>query len=71
MLHSDLEEVTSRQLRTALEEEMKMNLRKFRGYLDEQMLRILGQMESPSQITEYLYLVSYCFLRVCNHCVAW
>lgn len=57
MLHVDLEEVTSKQLRLQLEEEMKMDLKDYRGYLDQQMLRILGQMERPSRILDYLYLV--------------
>ena len=57
MMLSDLEEVTCKQLRLQLEQEMKMDLSEYRGFLDQQMLRILGQMERPSQIFEYLYLV--------------
>lgn len=57
MLHQDLEVVTSKQLRLSLENEMNMDLKEYRGYLDQQMLRILGQMERPSQIFDYLYLV--------------
>ena len=34
-----------------------MDLTEYRGFLDQQMLRILGQMERPSQIFDYLYLV--------------
>lgn len=60
MIHQDLEEVTSRQLRLLLEEKMTMDLKEYRGFLDQQMLRILGQMESPSQIFDYLYLVCMC-----------
>ena len=70
MLHVDLEEVTSKQLRLRLEEEMKMDLKEYRGFLDQQMLRILGQMERPSEIFEYLYLVSVCVLSWCgSNCV--
>lgn len=58
MLHCDLEEVTSLQLRRKLEEEMERDLKEYRGFLDQQMLVILGQLEKPSQIHEYLYLVS-------------
>ena len=58
MLHCDLEEVTSLQLRRKLEEEMKRDLKEYRGFLDQQMLVILGQLEKPSRIHEYLYLVS-------------
>jgi protein phosphatase slingshot len=56
MLHSDLEEVTSLQLRKKVEEVMKMDLKEYKGFLDQQMLMILGQLEKPSQIHEYLYL---------------
>lgn len=63
MLHQDLEEVTCKQLRLLLEEEMKMDLKKYRGFLDQQMLRILGQMERPSQIFDYLFLVCGCRKR--------
>ena len=58
MLQMDLEEVTSKQLRMQLEREMSMELSEYKGYLDQQMLRILGQMERPSEIYDYLYLVS-------------
>ena len=58
MLHEDLEEVTSRQLRLKLEKEVDMQLSEYREFLDRQMLRILGQMEQPSEILDYLYLVS-------------
>lgn len=58
MLRHDLEEVTCKQLRLLLEKEVNMDLKEYRGFLDQQMLRILGQMERPSQIFDYLYLVS-------------
>ena len=57
MLHEDLEEVTSRQLRQKLEEEMDTQLTEYREFLDRHMLHILGQMEQPSKILDYLYLV--------------
>lgn len=57
MVHQDLEEVTCKQLRLQLEKEVNMDLNEYRGFLDQQMLRILGQMECPSQIFDYLYLV--------------
>ena len=57
MLHVDLEEVTSKQLRLKLEEETRMELKEYRGFLDQQMLRILGQMKRPSEIFDYLLLV--------------
>lgn len=57
MLGQDLEEVTSKQLRLLVEKEMNMDLKEYRGFLDQHMLRILGQMERPSQIFDYLFLV--------------
>ena len=54
----DLEEVTCRQVREALEAEMKMSLQHIKGYVDEQVFVILGQMESSTKITENLYLGS-------------
>ena len=47
MLGVDLEEVSSKQLRLKLEEEMKMDLKAYREFLDQQMLVILGQLEKP------------------------
>lgn len=64
MLQMDLEEVTSKQLRMQLEKEVSMELSEYKGFLDQEMLRILGQMERPSEIFDYLYLVSQC---VCVH----
>eukprot|EP00731_Ephydatia_muelleri_P023353 Em0015g936a len=58
MLGVDLEEVSSKQLRLKLEEEMKMDLKAYREFLDQQMLVILGQLEKPSKICDYLYLGS-------------
>lgn len=57
MLHEDLEETTSRQLRRKLEEELDIQLNEYREFLDRHMLQILGQLEQPSKILEYLYLV--------------
>lgn len=59
MLQMDLEEVTSKQLRMQLEKEVSMELSEYKGFLDQEMLRILGQMERPSEIFDYLYLVSH------------
>ena len=58
MLQMDLEEVTCKQLRMLLEKEVSMELSEYKGFLDQEMLRILGQMERPSEIFDYLYLVS-------------
>lgn len=57
MLQVDLEEVNSRMVRQEVEKEMSMQLTEYKGFLDIQMLRIFGQMERPSKIHDYLYLV--------------
>ncbi|ELT94288.1 hypothetical protein CAPTEDRAFT_179067 [Capitella teleta] len=58
MMTVDLEDVTSLYLRTRLEEEMKMGLREYRAFIDGEMIIILRQMDSPSQIFDHLYLGS-------------
>ena len=45
-------------LREMVEEETQMSLKEWRQYFDEEMLTILGQMDSPSLIFDHLYLVS-------------
>jgi len=35
-----------------------MSLNKYKAYLNDQMLVITGQMDSASEILDYLYLVS-------------
>jgi protein phosphatase slingshot len=57
MMRVDLETITSKQVREQVEAAMKMDLRKFKSFIDEQIIKILGQMEKPSQILDYLYLV--------------
>ena len=58
----DLEEVSSKQIRVKLEEEVQMDLSKFRNFIDSTILVICGQMEKPSKIKDYLYLVSWVLL---------
>ena len=48
MLQADLEEVTSRQLRMQLEKEVSMELSEYKGFLDQEMLRILGQINGET-----------------------
>ena len=40
-----------------MQEDLQMDLREFKSYLDQEMIRIMGQMESASEILDYLYLV--------------
>ena len=41
-----------------VEEETQIDLKEWKSYFDEIMLTILGQMDSSSQIFDFLYLVS-------------
>ena len=50
--------IVSIQIRTRLEKELDMNLNEYKSYIDEEMLKILGQMDTATQIFEYLYLGS-------------
>jgi len=56
MLHEDLEAVSVKQLKK--KEEVAMDLSPYNAFLDQQMMVILKQMEKPSKIYDYLYLVS-------------
>ncbi|KAM8976343.1 protein phosphatase Slingshot homolog 2 [Pelodytes ibericus] len=58
MMQKDLENVTSKQIRTELEMQMVCNLREFKEYIDNEMIVILGQMESPTEIFDHVYLGS-------------
>ena len=58
MLHEDLEAVSVKQLKKKVEEEVAMDLSPYNAFLDQQMMVILKQMEKPSKIYDYLYLVS-------------
>lgn len=54
----DLDEVTSKYIRTRLEERMDMNLTEYKSFIDEEMLIILGQMDAPTKIFDHVYLGS-------------
>ncbi len=41
-----------------METELEIDLNCFKSFIDEEMLTILGQMDEPSEIFEYLYLGS-------------
>ncbi|XP_027009155.2 protein phosphatase Slingshot homolog 2b isoform X1 [Tachysurus fulvidraco] len=58
MMQKDLENVTSKEIRTELEMQMGCNLREFKEYIDNEMIVILGQMDSPTEIFEHVYLGS-------------
>lgn len=48
----------STQIRTELEMQMVCNLREFKEFIDNEMIVILGQMDSPTQIFDHVFLVS-------------
>ena len=58
--HSEISTVMSSlfQIRTELEMQMVCNLREFKEFIDNEMIVILGQMDSPTQIFEHVFLVS-------------
>lgn len=45
-------------VRTMLEEDTQMELKEYRSFIDEEMITILGQMDSASHIFDHVYLVS-------------
>lgn len=58
MTSVDLDEVTSKFIRTRLEQELDMDLIAYKSYIDEEMLKILGQMDTATQMFDYLFLGS-------------
>lgn len=44
---------------------MTCNLREFKEFIDKEMIVILGQMDSPTEIFEHVFLVSLALLA-CN-----
>ncbi|KAM9324861.1 protein phosphatase Slingshot homolog 3 [Gastrophryne carolinensis] len=55
---SDLENITSKQVRTALEQHTNCALQDYTEFIDNEMIMILAQMDRPSEIFPYLYLGS-------------
>ncbi|XP_013877988.1 protein phosphatase Slingshot homolog 2, partial [Austrofundulus limnaeus] len=58
MMQKDLENVTSKEIRTELEMQMACNLREFKEFIDNEMIVILGQMDSPTEIFDHVFLGS-------------
>jgi len=58
MTSVDLDEVTSKYIRTRLEHELDRNLSEYKSFIDEEMLVILGQMDTATPIFDYLFLGS-------------
>ncbi|XP_062307787.1 protein phosphatase Slingshot homolog 1 isoform X1 [Osmerus eperlanus] len=58
MMCQDLENVTSKEIRSELEHHMSCNLNEYKEFIDNEMLLILGQMDKPTLIFDHLYLGS-------------
>lgn len=58
MMQKDLENVTSKEIRTELEMSMTCNLREFKEFIDNEMIVILRQMDSPTEIFDHVFLGS-------------
>ncbi|XP_030746870.1 protein phosphatase Slingshot isoform X2 [Sitophilus oryzae] len=58
MMSVDLDEVTSKVIRTRLEEQLDMDLAEYKSFIDQEMLVILGQMDAPTEIFEHVFLGS-------------
>lgn len=58
MMSVDLDEVTSKYIRSRLEEQLDMDLREFKSFIDQEMLVILGQMDAATEIFPHVYLGS-------------
>ncbi|CAH2321404.1 phosphatase Slingshot homolog 3 isoform X2 [Pelobates cultripes] len=54
----DLENITSKEVRNALEQHSQCNLQQYTEFIDNEMIIILAQMDKPSEIFPYLYLGS-------------
>ncbi|XP_063704005.1 protein phosphatase Slingshot isoform X2 [Culicoides brevitarsis] len=54
----DLDEVTSKYIRSRLESQLNMDFSEYKSFIDEEMLVILGQMDAPTEIFDHVYLGS-------------
>lgn len=48
------------QVHTALKARIDFDLKPYKEYIDNELLVTLAQMDKPSKIFDYLYLVSSC-----------
>uniref|UniRef100_H2Z631 protein-serine/threonine phosphatase n=1 Tax=Ciona savignyi TaxID=51511 RepID=H2Z631_CIOSA len=58
MMTMDLDNCTCKQVRLELENVIDMDLTAYKRYIDTEMFNILGQMDCPTKILDYLYLGS-------------
>lgn len=45
-------------MRTSLESRIGMDMKDYKEYIDNEMMVTMAQMDKPSRILDYLYLVS-------------
>lgn len=60
---SDLDSVTSKEIRQALELRLGCPLQQYRDFIDNHMLLLMAQQDRASRIFPHLYLVSTGFRR--------
>uniref|UniRef100_A0A336LRZ2 protein-serine/threonine phosphatase n=1 Tax=Culicoides sonorensis TaxID=179676 RepID=A0A336LRZ2_CULSO len=58
LMSVDLDEVTSKYIRSRLESQLNMDFSEYKSFIDEEMLVILGQMDAPTEIFDHVYLGS-------------
>ncbi|KAG7275764.1 hypothetical protein CRUP_009867, partial [Coryphaenoides rupestris] len=58
MWTEELDNLTSKMVRTALESRMGMGMSSYREYIDNEMMVTFAQMDKPTKIFDYLYLGS-------------
>lgn len=54
----DLDEVTSKYIRTRLEHVLDRDLGEYKPFIDQEMIVILGQMDAPTEVFENVFLGS-------------
>uniref|UniRef100_A0A667WG12 protein-serine/threonine phosphatase n=1 Tax=Myripristis murdjan TaxID=586833 RepID=A0A667WG12_9TELE len=58
MRTEDLESLTSKMVRAALESRIGFDMRPYKEYIDNEMMVTMAQMDKPSKILDYLFLGS-------------
>ncbi|KAM3867214.1 protein phosphatase Slingshot homolog 3 [Diretmus argenteus] len=58
MRTEDLDNLTSKMVRSALETRIGFDMRAYKEYIDNEMMVTMAQMDKPSKILDYLYLGS-------------
>lgn len=58
MMSVDLDEVTSKVIRSRLEEDLDMDLVEYKPFIDQEIITIMGQMDAPTEIFDHVYLGS-------------